>query len=239
MVRNTLLVLAGAAMLAVGAMSSTASAAVVYGIADGAIPLSNLVGTGNSLLVGDKIFDNFQYTKTGDMPTANSINVTGRVTTINGVPEWGFRMQGAFHDFNTTGGSDALLTYDVHVTDPNVSLIADAYIAGNPLVIGQGEMTVTETFLPLAGAPINAIYNIDAANTQLQNTVFFNPPTPGLSAQKDILAAVPDGLSGNAASLSFIDQLYSQVPAGGGTPEPASIGLLAIGAMGLLARRRR
>lgn len=56
MVRNTFTVLAGAAVLAVGAMASSTSAGVIYNVNDGAIPLTNLVNTGNSLQVGGQDF---------------------------------------------------------------------------------------------------------------------------------------------------------------------------------------
>jgi len=229
------LALAGAVVLGAG----TANAAVVYDISSGAIPLSNLVGTGSSLLVGDKIFDNFTYSTTGaDMPTAANVNVTGEIVTINNQTMWGFELSGGFQDTNTSGSSDALLHYNVHVVDPALALITSAYIQGNPDVIGSGKMQVTETFLPSVGGTKIRVFNIDDTTVQMQDQIAFDVPVASLSVQKDILASIPTGVAGNAASLSFVDQLYTQ-GVGTGVPEPASIGVLALGALGLLARRRK
>jgi hypothetical protein len=239
MVRNTFTVLAGAALLAVGGIASSASAAIILNLSGGEqTSLDSLVGTGVGIQVGDKIFDNFQYTATGDMPSASNVTVTGKIAVINGDTEWGFRLQGNFRDGSGVGGSDALLSYDVHVADPNQFLITDAYIGGNPFVVNNGEITVVETFLPLNDAPVNAIFNINNVATQMQNTVYFSDPTSSLSVQKDIAISIPDGSRDSAATLSFVDQLYSQTP-NVGAPEPASLGILAIGATALMTRRRR
>jgi hypothetical protein len=220
--------------------SSVANAAVVYGVGDGAFPLSNLAGTDNSLQVGDKIFDNFEYVATGDMPSVNNVMIQGIITNVNGTDMWGFRLVGAFLDSNAPGGSDALVTYDVNVVDPAAFLIESAYIAGNPKVIGVGQMSVVETFIPLDGDPSAVIYDIDGLAKKFTDQVFFAAPVAGLSVQKDIQAFIPNGSFGNLANMSFVDQLFTQIPGTDtGVPEPASLGVLALGAVGLIARRRR
>ena len=50
---------------------------------------------------------------------------------------------------SSQGGSDALITYMVEVTDP-LYLISDAHLAGNPTLLGDpGLDQCVETFLPL------------------------------------------------------------------------------------------
>jgi hypothetical protein len=233
--------LAMAAVLAAMGGIRGAGAAIIYTPSDGAIPLSNLIGTGNSILVGDKIFDNFSYSTTGaDMPAEGSVNITGEMMTVNGTPMWGIHVGGNFGDTNSAGASDAILRYDVTVNDPSVELITGATIMGNPVVSGAGNLQVTETWTPDEGTSKIQVYDIEPGDaTQMNDSVTFDTPIDSLSVTKDILASVVDGSQGNA-SITSIDQLYAQQPTtGNGTPEPASLGILGLGVMGLIARRRR
>jgi len=197
---------------------------------DGVIP---------GIIVADKLFYNFGYVTGGSsMPAASNVTVERQITND---PTWGLRFSGAFGDTGAPGASDALIKYEVLVLDPSFQ-ITDAHIAGNPLVIGSGQMTVTETWTPDVGASLIKIFDLEPGHfLDLVDSVVFPNPQTHLFVQKDIQAHVNDGDAGSVAIMSFVDQTYSQGPGGGGggTPEPASIGVLAIGAMGLIARRRK
>ena len=78
------------------------------------------------------------YLHTGDMPASSLVNVVCNTVAGN----FGLRFQGAFIDAPGGGGSDALITYTVTVTDPRY-VITDAHLEGNPVVIGAGIMSVT------------------------------------------------------------------------------------------------
>ena len=77
----------------------------------------------------------------------------------------------------------------------------------------------------------------------LVDAVVFPKPQTHLFVQKDIQASVRDGDNSSVAIMSFVDQTYSQGNttggAGNGTPEPASLGVLALGGLAILARRRK
>lgn len=208
--------------------------------------LSALLQSGDSdpgIQVGDKLFHNFAYNFTGDMPTAGLVNVIP-ITDVFG--NFGLRFHGAFQDKAGGGASDALITYTVDVLDPSMQISA-AHIAGDTRVFGTGSATVTETWLPDAGDAAIGIFDIRPGTTSLLDSIDFSPVTFGsLRVQKDILidagpSTIGDEPNYSTANVTFIDQTYSQVEGEGGgaeTPEPASLGMLAVGSAALLMRRR-
>jgi hypothetical protein len=205
------------------------------------IPLTSLAGTGNSILVGDKVFDNFSYSNTGDMPAVSQVNITPMITTIAGQTVWGFQVEGLFTDSSAAGGSDAVLNYRVTVTDPSAFMISDAHLSGDTDVIGTGFVKVTETWTPNAGAEKIRIYDIQPGGlTQLSDAIDFDVPASSLDVSKNIAASIADGSTGSNATVTSINQFYSQTPGtGGGTPEPATLSVLGLGGLVVLGRRRK
>jgi hypothetical protein len=116
-------------------------------------------------------------------------------------------------------------------------LISDAHLAGNPNLLGEfGSISVTETFLPLGnnGEYTMEIFDDESLPTPvLTDRVDFLPPVRKLNVQKDILAIATQ--NSQTATLSFVDQTYSQVV----IPEPASLMLLVGACFGWAAIARR
>ena len=192
------------------------------------VPLSTLI-PGGTKTCGDKLFSDFFYSSTGNMPDASGVNVD--CITLAG--NLGLEFQGGFLDLPGGNTSDALIKYTVTVTAPGI-FIVDAHIQGNPHVDGgTGAMIVVDTFVPDAPNTMS-IFHIPPSFPQNTDSTIFTTGYTTLHVQKDILGAAGTG----AASMSFVDQTYSQTS----VPEPGTVGLLGIGILGLVGyswRRHR
>lgn len=222
------LIQSGAALgvlLALGSIRAANAQGVTVG-------LDTLLVPGATLKVDDKVFSDFTYSATGDMPAAAAVNVNG---FIDGSEEC-VRFQGGFTDVPGGGASDALITYTVTSLG---GLIVDAEIRGNPDVVGgTGVAAVTDTFtqLPNISIGIGDTASIDPLTGALvhNKTTFQHIDFAGvqkLNVQKDIIMDSGTG----TATLSFVDQCVSQQT----VPEPGTLALMGTGALGLLPMLRR
>ena len=209
--RNRKFVLSVGVLLLAWAVNLSPNWCQAATILGSAIKLSELNDNPTATVpVGDKLFSNFMYTFTGEMPGPESVNV---IPIQDDDGNYGIRFQAFFTDLSSTiGGSDALITYNVEATDPRF-LISDAHLAGNPSLPGpQGLVSVTETFLPLGtnGEYTMSIYaEDDSPPPKLTDVKYFHPAVRSLSVQKDI--GVYDFAGVPAPTLSFVDQTFSQI----------------------------
>ena len=184
---------------------------------------------GGTLTVGDKQFSDFSYAATEDMPSSDAVNVIP-IQDCDG--NFGIRFQGGFIDLPGGSASNALITYAVMPTRNRQ--IVDVHLAGNLELVGPGIAQVVETFLPpFSSGPTLTIFD-DGQTQQLTDWADLSRPIgpdEKLLVQKDILLLSEDG--GVSASVSFVDQTFSQVP------EPSSSVLLrGVGLLGWWRVRR-
>jgi hypothetical protein len=194
------------------------------------IPLSDLLVAGATLESGDKIFSDFSYRKTGDMPGPENLVV--EAFTLDG--DFGIRISGGFVDQAGGDSSDAVITFNVSVAQGSNMTISGATLAANPAVFGgTGLASVTETFLPVITNDKLVVYDFGGGNDLLLDSLTFPTTYTTLPVQKDITLYATGGAG--AATMSFVDQVFSQVP------EPASWVLLTISLVclrGVFCRRR-
>lgn len=207
--------------------------------------------SGGSITAGDKLFDQFSYSSTGDMPGAYGVNV---IPIMDDAGNFGLRFQGGFVDLYGDGPSDALISYRVTATDP-MYLISDVHLYGNPAVFGRehhkkdckkdykkskcdrcgesGVAGVVETFLTDDPFTKLVIFDLDPGPKQLVDWSLLTSPLRTLHVQKDILAFATS--KGSVATQSFVDQTFSQVA----VPEPSWISMLLVGLAAAWQLRRR
>lgn len=195
-----------------------------------AVTLQSLIDQTETVSSGDKTFVDFAYNYTGDNPDAADINVIPIQDSDGG--HVGIRFQAGFVDLPGGGASDALITYKVVAPSP---LIVGVDLYANTTVSGGGIVQISETFTPDFGDIGLDVFD-NGTLKQLTDSVLlsssagYTGPVMMLPVQKDIFLFAADG--GVAGTVSFIDQIYRQVP------EPGSFTLLMFGLIGLVRRRR-
>lgn len=190
------------------------------------IKLSQLIDEQLSITNGDKVFSEFSYAGTGDMPFPEDVNV---ITIQDADGNYGLRFQGGFLD--KPGGapsSDALVEFVVTVARPDRWII-DAHLQSNVVSADGGTATVTESFLPSLSMT-NDVLRVPTPDGLLVDSIVFDRPLRTLKVQKNILMSADT----KQVDMSFVDQTFSQVP----EPTTGWLGCLAVLALLPLIRRR-
>jgi hypothetical protein len=198
------------------------------------LTLNNISG----VVVGDKLFSNFIYSYTNNMPIPGNVNVVA----ISDGTNIGIRFQGSFGDLPGGAASDASVSFQVTVLDTDQS-IAGAKLASavflDPNTPGSFG-SIDESFLGNTPqiSDLLHVFNstLGAGGSQFEDDVTFASTYSTLNVQKNIFAHAAD-LAIQPVRMTIIDQLFPQ----DGTPvipEPTSVALL-IGSVALLGANRR
>jgi hypothetical protein len=230
--------------------ASGASAAAVPLPANATLQdLINLNASGG-VQVGNFTFSDFSFTPTTGSPTnpapaASQISVS----TAPG-PNVGLTFN-SFWESIPGGNQDGIIRYAVQVAQGTVIDQVNLGFNGAAPVPSVGtNASVTETVSTLLTTgnntpvgPGNAIGQLTVSNsvatgstTTNNSTLTLAAPQQGIFVSKDVqVVSGPNGIS----TISWVDNTYHSTQGGPIIPEPASIGLLGVMGVGLLARRRR
>lgn len=203
----------------------------------GSISLAALQSDPTSgIVVGDKIFTGFSYSRIGDMPVASDVLVLGFKDPDG---NWGVSFHGTFVDMPGGSFSDALIRFGVEVSPEAQAQgwkISDAHLfLGGAGVGDESVLTVDETFLG-KNETLNAYISTigPGTNSQLTDATDFATPVTKLFVTKDIFASAAQG-GFLPARATVIDQSFSQVQ----IPEPAAMALAGMSGLAMVAIRRR
>jgi len=187
------------------------------------------------IVVGDKIFTGFSYSRTGDMPAPEDVRVLG-LRDLSG--NWGVSLHGAFLDLPGGGPSDAVVRFmaQVDVETAPQFLISDVNLFVGGVGLGdESFFSVDESFAEKPNEGLNAFattLGAGPAEQQLSDSVVFGSPVIKLNVVKDILA-IAASTGNQPARATVIDQSFSQIP------EPTTLAMAGLSCLAMAGASRR
>lgn len=190
---------------------------------------SVLQASGENIQIGDKLFDNFQFSYIDtDAIAANNLHASDVVVTaLQDQFGYGFSMEMPL----TTASNvtkDVVVKFSVLVLDPSKQ-IADVHLDMTGSAHGMGLADVGESVYT-NGFGVGTIAHLDvSAPGVLSNSVTFATPQTIIYVEKDILVSSGNcNLINDNATICKIEQSFSQIP------EPSTWLLVGLGLLAIL-----
>ena len=218
-------------------LAPTVATAVTTNLNAGeSINLKTVVDNNLSVWIEDKVFESFSWSPIvfgSDLDAvASNVNLKA-ISNLSGI---GFRLE--FQLPMTVGDFDikeVAFQYKVAVTNSS-NLISALHLSVTGSSAGGAQWAVSET-AHTGGFGGGIVGFVDAASsTYSSSSTNIVPPQAELWIEKDIIAAGTfdeDGFSDDYASISAIEQTFSQIP------EPSTALLVGLGLLGVVAVNRK
>jgi len=210
---------------------------------------TTVFAAGFSCTIGDEVFSDFSYQGTGSNPVTTSELVVNAVGPTSDGFSAAYYSSSPGLQFNApwdaTAGetSDAAIGFQVNTND-GADLFTDFGLAQTAGVTAPGLAEVAETGCGPAtctptGGPLDVMtFNAGGTSYSQSNETAFTGVT-SVDVIKDITASGGTNGSGGFASISIVQDTFSETPTA--VPEPASVSLLGFGLLagfGLFKRLR-
>ena len=189
--------------------------------------LDQLLPDGDFVVVGNKTFDQFNYSMSGDMPIPEQINVQASTSGE------GIRFGAPFADLPGgigNGISMATIGYTVTSSNPGISHVM---LTANPSLVGgggSGFATVTETYAGFPNVKLDVFQDVGLdPPVVLEASASLGATVNALTVMQGISLFTTDAVI--PATLQFTEQVF--------VPEPTGLMLALAGFVGLGALRRR
>jgi len=203
--------------------------------------LAELNDSNKFIIEGDKLFSDFQVNLSANGPNTAPGDLSG--ITVSGIT------LGGNHGLHFTGGLfagmgsnlDLIISYKASVLFTNITnlQISDVHLIFNGAVTGAGFTNVTETVTTADGLTVLGQAQVTNPPPDFDQAILLSQPQSMIRVTKDIfLFGSGNSETPGTATISFIDQVFSQSRPPQNVPEPASIVLLGTGLLGLARLRR-
>jgi hypothetical protein len=192
--------------------------------------LQDLVNTGGSLTIGDKVFNNFDYQESG-LTSFDASMKTVTASFQNGI--YFLKFTGNMQLVSASGpaSADLVLTYTVTAMTGQISMIDQSYTGGG--TNGSAHISIDETashdgiVYGSSHLEIGDFSDPPSEGTFNGDDLTINPPQTSLDVAKDLGFGL-SAENGGQVSISVVKQSFHQVP------EPITEIMFILGSAGML-----